>query len=360
VRVPVSDGLVDATPHSLGFRMPAEWEHQEGVWLSWPKDQDTFPDLIAVEQAYIRIIGEISRYENVHLLVSNEDIAHYVSDIFRDERIKTEHLKLHQIDYADVWFRDYGPSFITRRRDSSLAMVDWTFNAWGNKYPGLLQDDRIPSVMNEELNIPRFIPGIVLEGGSIDVNGCGTVLTTEQCLLHPNRNPGLDQSRISWYLREYLGCCHVIWLKDGIVGDDTDGHVDDIARFVNNKTVLCALAEHPGDENYSSLMENYQILRRAANQDGTPLTVIPLPMPGEVWDDNRLPASYANFLVTNQVVLFPSFGDPNDEIAEKVLRLAFPEREVIEIDSRELVRGLGTIHCISQQQPESPKRELVR
>jgi len=357
--VPGPEGLVGATPRSLGFRMPAEWERQEGVWFSWPKDQDTFPDLIAVEQAYLQIIRVISRYEDIHLLVSNEEVGQYLSDIFQEERIRTEHLIMHRIEYADVWFRDYGPSFITREKDASLAMVDWTFNAWGNKYPGLLRDDTIPSEMNKELTIPRFVPGIVLEGGSIDVNGCGTVLTTEQCLLNRNRNPGLDQSWISWYLREYLGCCHVIWLKNGIVGDDTDGHVDDIARFVNNNTVLCALAEHPCDENYSSLMENYQILKRAANQDGTPLTVIPLPMPGEVWDDNRLPASYANFLITNQVVLFPSFGDPNDEIAEKVLKGAFPEREVIGIDSRELVRGLGTIHCISQQQPESPKRELV-
>ena len=350
--VPVRYGPLDATPRSLRFRMPAEWKRQEGIWLSWPKDEDTFPDLIPVEQAYIQIIREISHYQNVHLLVSNDDIAQYVWDILKMERIRTDHLKFHGIDYADVWFRDYGPSFVINHEKSSLAMVDWTFNAWGNKYPGLLTDDEIPSMMNKELDIPQFVPGIVMEGGSIDVNGCGTVVTTEQCLLNPNRNPDLDRTGIEWYMKEYLGCSHVIWLKEGIAGDDTDGHVDDIARFINDTTILCAHEEDPDDENYAPLMENHQILITSTDQDGTPISVIPLPMPAEVKDQNRLPASYANFLITNKVVLFPTFEDPNDGIVETILRSTFPEREVVGIDSRALVRGLGTIHCISQQHPE--------
>jgi len=231
-------------------------------------------------------------------------------------------------------------------------MVDWTFNAWGNKYPSLLRDDNIPSVMNEFLGIPCYHPGIVMEGGSIDVNGCGTVITTEQCLLNPNRNPDLDQTDIEWYLKEYLGCSHVIWLKEGIVGDDTDGHVDDIARFVNPKTVVCAIEENPAADNYSPLMENYQVLKKATDQDGNPLTVIPLPMPGEITDDTILPASYANFLITNEVVLFPTFCHPSDKLAEAVLKRVFPGRAVTGIDCRAMIHGLGTLHCISQQQPE--------
>ena len=345
-------GPGEDTPRSLGFLMPAEWETQEGIWISWPGDEDTFPDLRQVEHAYTKVIRAVSPYEKIHLLVRDEEIAEYVTGLFRDKEIRREHLKFHLADYADVWFRDYGPNFVIHREKSELAMVDWIFNAWGNKYPGLLYDDIIPSTINQDLDIPRFVPGIVMEGGSIDVNGCGTVLTTEQCLLNPNRNPGLDRTEIEWYLREYLGCSHVLWLKEGIAGDDTDGHVDDIARFVNQTTILCAVEENPDDENYTALLENYHLLKRATDQDGTPITVIPIPMPGEIKNDNRLPASYANFLITNKLVLFPTFNHHNDGIAQTILEGVFPGREVIGIDCRAMVHGLGTLHCISQQQPE--------
>jgi agmatine deiminase len=332
--------------------MPAEWEKQEGIWLSWPEGEDTFPDLREVEEAYTKLINAVSPFEKIHLLVRDEDIAEYVTGLFRDMKIRKENLKFHLAEYADVWFRDYGPSFIIHREKSVLAMVDWTFNAWGNKYPGLLYDDIIPSLMNQDLKIPRFVPGIVMEGGSIDVNGCGTVLTTEQCLLNPNRNPGLDRTGIEWYLKEYLGCSHVLWLREGIAGDDTDGHVDDVARFVNDTTILCALEKNPDDENYAPLLKNYHLLEKATDQDGEPITVIPIPMPGEVRNDNRLPASYANFLITNKVVLFPTFHHQNDGIAQSVLTRVFPDRNVIGIDCRAMVSGLGTLHCISQQQPQ--------
>lgn len=332
--------------------MPAEWEKQEGVWISWPMDEDTFPDLRQVEQAYTQIIRAVTPHEKIHLLVRDESIGEYVTDLLKGTTIRRDHLNFHVAEYADVWFRDYGPSFIIHRESSLLAMVDWTFNAWGNKYPGLLYDDIIPSLINQEIGIPRFVPGIVMEGGSFDVNGCGTVLTTEQCLLHPNRNPYLDRPAIEWYLKEYLGCSHVVWLKEGIAGDDTDGHVDDIARFVDATTIICAREEDYHDENYAPLMENYHLLKNATDQDGKPFTVIPIPMPGEPGDDPRLPASYANFLITNKVVLFPTFHHPNDRIAATILERVFPEREVIGIDCRAMVHGLGTLHCISQQQPE--------
>jgi agmatine deiminase len=274
-----------------------------------------------------------------------------VTGLVRDRKILRDNLKFHLTEYADVWFRDYGPSFVIQREEHVLAMVDWTFNAWGNKYPGLLCDDIIPSVINQDLDITRFIPGIVMEGGSIDVNGSGTVMTTEQCLLNPNRNPGMTKTEIETYLLEYLGCRHVIWLRKGIAGDDTDGHIDDIARFVDDATVLCAREKNPADENYSPLMENYQLLKKATNQDGTPITVIPIPMPGEISNETRFPASYANFLITNNIILFPTFSHDNDRIAQAILERVFPGREVIGIDCRAMVRGLGTLHCVSLQQP---------
>jgi agmatine deiminase len=298
------------------------------------------------------MIRSVCPHEKIHLLVRDPSIAEYVTGLVRDRKIWRDNLKFHLADYADVWFRDYGPSFVIHPEEHVLAMVDWTFNAWGNKYPDLLDDDTIPMLINKEIGIPRFIPGIVMEGGSIDVNGCGTVLTTEQCLLNPNRNPTLDKPGIEWYLEEYLGCSHVVWLKEGIAGDDTDGHVDDIARFVNTTTILCALEEDPDDENYAPLRENYQVLKRATDQEGKPITVIPIPMPGETSDDTRLPASYANFLITNKVVLLPTFQHPNDRTAATILEGVFPGREVIGIDCRAMVRGLGTLHCISQQQPK--------
>jgi agmatine deiminase len=332
--------------------MPAEWEEQEGIWISWPEDEDTFPDILQVREAYSDLITAVSPYEKIHLLVRDEKTAQHVTGLFQDKKIRRDHLVVHLADYADVWFRDYGPTFVIHREKSGLAMVDWTFNAWGNKYPGLLSDDLIPSRINQDLDIPRFVPGIVMEGGSIDVNGCGTVLTTEQCLLNPNRNPGLDRTGIEWYIKEYLGCSHVIWLRKGIAGDDTDGHVDDIARFVNETTILCSLEENPDDENYAPLLENYQLLKSATDQDGTPITVIPLPMPGEIRNDNRLPASYANFLITNKAVLYPTFHHHTDRMAESILKRVFPGRAVIGIDCRAMVHGLGTLHCISQQQPK--------
>jgi agmatine deiminase len=230
-------------------------------------------------------------------------------------------------------------------------MVAWTFNAWGEKYPGLMGDTRIPCLINDDLKMECFLPGIVLEGGSIDVNGCGTVLTTEQCLLNGNRNPGMNKEEIETYLKEYLGASKVIWLKEGIAGDDTDGHVDDVARFVNPTTVLCAYEDDPEDENYSVLMANYEQLCRETDQDGNPLNVIKLPMPGRFGGELRLPASYANFYIGNEVVMVPVFGDENDIVALKIIQEAFPERKVVGIDCREVVQGMGAIHCISQQQP---------
>nr|WP_303716283.1 agmatine deiminase family protein [Methanoculleus marisnigri] len=339
------------TPAGSGYRMPAEWEPHDAVWLSWPHDRETFPDLATVEAAYVEMIAALRGSETVSLLVTDEKMQIRVKAMLEEEGVDTGGIRFHVVDYADVWFRDYGPTFVVNRKAGSLAMVNWIFNAWGEKYPALMEDTRVPLFMNREMGLPVFTPGIVLEGGSIEVNGCGTVITTEACLLNPNRNPRLSREEIEAYLEAYLGAGHVIWLKRGIAGDDTDGHIDDIARFVNPTTVLCALEENEDDENYALLQENYEILRASTDQDGNPLTVVPLPMPGRVGGAERLPASYANFYIGNSVVLVPVFGHPNDEVALARIRQVFPGRKVVGIDCTAMVAGLGAIHCISQQQP---------
>jgi len=339
------------TPVGSGYRMPAEWEPHDAVWLSWPHDRETFPDLAAVERAYIEIIAALRGSETVNLLVTGDAMRTRVEAMLEEEGIGTEGVRFHIADYADVWFRDYGPTFVVEKKTGNLAMVHWTFNAWGEKYPELMEDTGIPLVMNRGMALPVFTPEIVLEGGSVEVNGCGTVLVTEACLLNPNRNPHLSRSEIEGYLEAYLGADHVIWLKHGIAGDDTDGHIDDIARFVDARTVLCAVEENEDDENYAALQENLAILRSSTDQDGNPLRVVPLPMPGRVGGEDRLPASYANFYIGNTVVLVPVFGHPNDEVALTRIRGFFPGREVVGIDCTAMVEGFGAIHCISQQQP---------
>ncbi|ABN57964.1 MULTISPECIES: agmatine deiminase family protein [Methanoculleus] len=341
------------TPAVSGYRMPAEWEPHDAVWLSWPHDRETFPDLAAVEGIYVEIIAALRGSETVNLLVTDEKMHIRVKAMLEEEGVDTAGIRFHLADYADVWFRDYGPTFLVDRKAGNLAMVNWTFNAWGEKYTELMEDTRIPLAMNREMEIPIFTPGFVLEGGSVEVNGCGTVITTEACLLNPNRNPHLSREEIEAYLEAYLGAGHVIWLKQGIAGDDTDGHVDDIARFVDERTVLCALEENEDDENYAALQENYEFLLSSTDQDGNPLTVIPLPMPGRVGGAERLPASYANFYIGNTVVLVPVFKHPNDGIAMARIQQAFPDREVVGIDCTAMVAGFGAIHCISQQQPSS-------
>jgi len=342
---------LQGTPHKLGYHMPAEWERHDAIWLSWPYDLDSFPEIDRVEKAYVSLIKAIHDSETVNLLVTNETMMAKVVGLLKKAGVNLQHIRLHQIDYADVWFRDYGPTFVVNRTGNKLAMVAWIFNAWGEKYTTLMKDSRIPRLINEDLKLECFKPGIVLEGGSIDANGQGTVLTTEQCLLNRNRNPLLSREEIESYLHEYLGASKVIWLKEGIAGDDTDGHVDDVARFVGPNTVLCAYEEDEADENYNALKENYEILCASSDQDGNKLRVIKLPMPGFVGDDERLPASYANIYIGNSVVLVPIFGHKNDQKAMRIIQDAIPERKVVGIKCRELVYGLGTIHCISQQQP---------
>ena len=340
--------------------MPAEWEQHDAIWLAWPHDPITFPDRVEkVEKTYGEIIKALLDSEKVNLLVKDSAMKTRALGLLRQGGISPDDIVFHLYDYADVWFRDYGPIFLVNKKSGSLAMSHWIYNAWGGKYESLMKDTRIPEFINLSMNIPCFTPGIVMEGGSIDVNGKGTLLTTEQCLLNKNRNPHLNKSEIEEYLMEYLGVTNIIWLKNGIEGDDTDGHIDDIARFVNPTTVLCAYEENMHDVNHPVLHENYEILLHAKDQNGNKLNVIKLPMPGAIGDkETRLPASYANFYIGNKAVLVPIFGHENDAKALDIIQHQFPDRKVIGINCSDLVYGLGTLHCISQQQPTADIRFL--
>lgn len=343
------------TPFDLGYRMPAEWKEHEATWLAWPKNKDSFPGEILqeVEKTFLRIIEELSENERVELLVDDDAAERRVRELISSTKTNINNLNMHKIPTGDVWFRDFGPIFISRsevhRRD--VACTHWQFNAWGNKYEEIKPDIHVA----EKMPIPGmrgFNVQMVLEGGSIETNGLGTIITTEQCLLNKNRNPGLNKGQIENFLRNYLGAVKVIWLKAGIAGDDTDGHIDDIARFVSHDIVVCAYEDNPQDENYQALKADYDLINKSQDQDGNELKVAKLPMPKRIeYNGQRLPASYTNFYVANEKVLVPTFNDENDQKALDMLQKLFPDRKIVGIDCRALVVGFGAIHCVTQQQP---------
>ena len=345
------------TPAELGFYMPAEWHPHAGTWLTWPTDPETWPDRVdRVEEIYLEIIAALAPHESVNLLVDDAETEQAVRR--RCHSAAAQNVRFHQIPTVDSWIRDYGPNFLISRDQNQGAFNDWIFNAWGNKYEALKRDDQIPRLLEPFLQQHRFEPGIVLEGGAIDVNGNGCVLTTEQCLLNPNRNPQLSRAEIEDYLKNYLGVVKVLWLAEGIVGDDTDGHIDDIARFVAPNTIVCTVEDDPEDANYEILQDNLQRLKTMTDANDRSFEIVTLPMPGIVGgestatrDLDRLPASYANFLIANNVVLLPVFGHANDAEATDTLQRVFRDRRVVPINCEPLVWGMGTIHCLSQQQP---------
>src|SRR5438132_3015388 len=340
------------TPAELGYRMPAEWEPQAATWLSWPRREGiSFPDSFdRVLPALREMVAALVESEPVCINVINgahEAEARAVLDALPQQ----ECITYYEIPTNEPWCRDHGPIFLTRKTDPKLAIVDWDYNAWGNKYPPFDLDEVVPTRIAEILKLPVFYPRMILEGGSIDVNGSGALLTTESCLLKNNRNPNLSRDVIEQRLRDYLGVRDVLWLGDGIAGDDTDGHVDDLTRFVSERTVVTVIERNRDDENYEPLQEN---LARLGEMEigGRTTDIITLPMPTKIVREGmRLPASYANFYIANTCVLVPRFADPNDEAALSILRDCFPDRRVIGIDCRELIWGLGTFHCLTQQQP---------
>lgn len=349
--------MTHPTPAQLGYAMPAEWAPHRGTWLSWPHKEASWPGKFEpVPDLFAEMVRHLAAVEEVHVNVGDREMEESVRGVLRASKVSDANVHFHHNPTNDAWCRDHGPIFVQRRDHGQVdeAIVDWGFNAWGGKYPPFDLDDVVPTRIGEELGIPVFHPGIIMEGGSIDVNGRGTLLTTEACLLNPNRNPGLDRAAIEQYLRDYLGVTKILWLGDGIEGDDTDGHVDDLARFTDERTVVTVVEDDPADANYAPLQENLARLREMTDQDGEPLRVVTLPMPRRLeHEGQRLPASYANFYIANGLVLLPTYDPARDAIAAETLRALFPGRDVVGIDCTDLVWGLGAFHCVSQQWPST-------
>ncbi len=349
------------SPASMGFRMPAEWAPHRGTWLSWPHRESSWPGKFEpVPGVFVEIVRELA-HEEVHINVTGAEMEAEVRRLLNAAGVEIGSARakrrvfFHQNPTNDAWCRDHGPAFVQRETASGRreeAIVDWGYNAWGGKYPPFDLDDVIPTRIGTKFGIRVFQPRIVMEGGSLDVNGRGTLLTTESCLLNPNRNPELTREQIEQRLKDFLGVTTILWLGDGIEGDDTDGHVDDLTRFVDESTVVTVVEEDPRDPNYAPLRENLERLRGMRDQDGRSLKVVTLPMPPAMHHDGqRLPASYANFYIANGVVLLPGYHPPTDATARDILQRQFPTRRVVPVDSRDLVWGLGSFHCVTQQWP---------
>lgn len=342
------------TPREQGFFMPAEWARHEATWLTYPKNPDSWPGKIeTIYPSYHLFVKTLAESEVVHVNVDDEAMLEHVKLELQEIDSNMQNIKMHIIPSNDAWCRDHGPAFLLNRNDAKRrAMVNWNHNAWGGKYPYEL-DTEVPVRIHELMpEVEMFSPGIVMEGGSIDVNGCGDLITTTSCLLNPNRNQHLNQDSIEGYLRDYYGVENIIWLGDGIVGDDTDGHVDDLTRFVSPDTILTVVEHDTWDENYEPLQKNLQMLNRCRLANGKQPTIVEMPMPDVVFYDNqRLPASYANFYIANGKVIFPTYRCLADNEAAYILEACFPDREVVGIDSTDIIWGLGSFHCLSQQMP---------
>jgi len=359
---------MDPTPASLGYHMPAEWEPHAATWIAWPHNRDDWPGKFApIPWVYTEIVRYLSRAEKVHIVVRGGEMKRRVADQLDAVGVDLEAVRFFKAATDRAWLRDSGPTFIVKRVPAPdaadpVGLVDWKFNGW-SKYDNHRRDDRLPGKVARWLGLGRCVPRVeqggrrvrvVMEGGAFDVNGRGTLLTTEECLLGEvqARNPGLDRAGMERIFAQYLGVGHVVWLGRGIEGDDTHGHVDDLARFVDPRTVVTAVEPRAGDPNHERLQDNLGRLQTACDQDGLPLRVVKLPMPREVvFKGQRLPASYANFTIANGLVLVPTFNDPADRSALDILSRLFPDRQVVGIHSVDLVLGLGTLHCLSQQQP---------
>ncbi len=333
--------------------MPAEWELHEATWISWPdRNGQSFPESYdRVTPTLVQMATAIAESEILRINVSTPEQEREVRSLLSPVA-PMERVEFFDIPTNEPWCRDHGPIFVKRPEAPTLAINDFGYNAWGGKYPPFDADDIVPTTIARRFGLPLFEPGFILEGGSVDPNGTGTLLTTESCLLNPNRNPSLSREQIEQGLRDYLGVEQILWLGDGIEGDDTDGHVDDITRFVARETVVTVVEKDPADPNHEPLAANLERLRGMSLADGTPLSVLELPMPPRLDREGlRLPASHANFYIANTAVLMPAFGGVSDHVAAALLADLFPTRKIIPIDCRELIWGLGAFHCLTQQQP---------
>ncbi|MBE7176382.1 MAG: agmatine deiminase family protein [Mucilaginibacter polytrichastri] len=348
-------GLPDfPTSRLSNFSFPAEWAPHTATWLSWPHKEASWPGKLDLIYApYAEFIRYLAMDEQVRINVYDLYMQEKAEKILVKKGVDMSRVEFFLHPTNDAWCRDHGPAFLTDPLNRKKAVVNWGYNAWGDKYPPYDLDNAIPVRIAEHFNLEIFHPDIIMEGGSVEFNGAGTVLTTRACLLNPNRNPHLNQQQIEEYLRQFYGVKQVLWLGDGIVGDDTDGHIDDLTRFVNEDTVVTVVEENKADENYAILQENLDELKQMRLHDGRSLNIIELPMPDPVvYEDTRLPASYANFYISNHHVIVPTYRCANDQRALEILQAVFTTRNVVGIDSTDIIWGLGSFHCLSQQEPE--------
>lgn len=350
-----TDGLVSPT---RVLRMPAEWEPHEATWLAWPHEISDWPGKFApIPWVYGEIVRHLSKVEKVRILVEDAELEQKALRVLKKSGAQLDSVEFYRIPTDRSWTRDFCPIFV-RDAAGDRILLNWRFNGWA-KYANSQHDNAVTESLAPHLGLEMLTPldnqrRIVLEGGSIDVNGAGSLLTTEECLLSrvQSRNPELTRADLDRIFRGYLGVQHTLWLRNGIAGDDTHGHVDDLARFTDPHTIVIASEADPADANFAPLGENLALLREMRDQDGHPLRVETLPMPQPVFfDGQRLPASYANFYIANGLVLAPTFNDPNDRVALNKLAELFPDRKIVGIAATDLVLGLGTLHCMTQQQP---------
>lgn len=343
-----------ATPKQLGYYFPAEFDKHTATWLSWPHKEASWPGKIrSIYPYYCRFVKELALGEKVCINVNDEAMRDFAIKCLTDAGVNMGQVRFFFHPTNDAWCRDHGPAFLVNpAAGPKKIIVDWNYNAWGNKYPPFDLDDVIPTLVGKALNIPVYYPGIIMEGGSVDFNGKGTLITSACCLLNKNRNQHLSRGQIESYLMDYYGVEQVLWVKEGIVGDDTDGHIDDTVRFVNEDTVITVIEEDSQNENYELLKENLSDLKKMRLLNGKQLNILELPMPDAViYRDQHLPASYANFYIANESVIVPTFRCDKDEKALQIIAGCFPGKKVTGIDSTEIIWGLGSFHCLSQQEP---------
>jgi agmatine deiminase len=342
------------TPKQAGYYFPAEFERHAATWLSWPHKEASWPGKIAtIYPFYARFVKELTQGEVVCINVADEAMRAFAVGELQAAGVNLDRVRFFIHPTNDAWCRDHGPAFLVNPNAvEKKVIVDWNYNAWGNKYPPYDLDDVIPTLVGKALGLPVYHPGIVMEGGSVDFNGAGTLITSTCCLLNPNRNPDLGREQIEGYLRDYYGVGQILWVKEGIIGDDTDGHIDDTVRFVNADTVITVIEDDATDDNYQLLKDNLADLTSMRLLNGKQLNIVELPMPEAViHEDQRLPASYANFYIANESVIVPTFRCDRDEKALRIIQDSFPSRRVVGIDSTDIIWGLGSFHCLSQQEP---------
>jgi agmatine deiminase len=342
------------TPKSNQYFFPAEWHPHVSTWITFPHNDHSWQKdkLSNMYPEYFALIKAISLGEMVNINVDNENLKSFILSQLPIYGIDENKINFHLHPTNDAWCRDHGPAFLIKNGSSERLMVDWGYNAWGGKYPPYDDDNRLPRAISEELNLPILSPGIIMEGGSVEFNGAGTVLTSRSCLLNKNRNPHLTQEQIETYLCDFYGVSQVLWVSDGIVGDDTDGHIDDTVRFVNQDTVITMVEPKEDDENHAVLAQNLRELKQMKLLSGKPLNIIEIPMPDPVViDEFRAPGSYANFYICNAAVIVPIFHCPQDEFALQTLSQLFVDRPVIGLSAREIIWGQGSFHCLTQQEP---------